>query len=139
LVVLTVFVIGSAFLGIRTATSVASEDGIDVTIRYPAIGRRGLATPLTVAVAGASESITIWIDNVYLGQLDHNNWVPEPSEVLAGADRTGLVYEPENGSLEVSLDTRFAPSTPPGRLPLQLSIEGGSTTIDFNLSTWVVP
>ena len=140
IVVLVVFVIASCFLGVRSRSAEETSDQLHVSVTYPTIGRRGLATPLTfrVTVDGGG-LITIWINNSYLGQVDHNNWVPEPTEVLGRGAETGHVFKPEGEFLEIHLDTRFAPSVPPGRLPLEVKVEAGTESIQFQLSTWVVP
>jgi hypothetical protein len=134
------FVVAAFLLGVRSQTVQATSGDLVVDVTYPGVGRRGLATPLEVHVSlPAPGRVVVWLNNAYLGQLDHNSWVPEPAEILTQGFETGLVFEPESELLEVNLDTRFAPSVRPGRHPLHIRIEAASESIVFELTTWVVP
>jgi hypothetical protein len=134
------FVVASAFLGVRSQSDEAAAGDVHASIIYPAVGRRGLSTPLKLDLAlPAPGPVVVWINNSYLRQLDHNSWVPEPTETLASGTTTGLVFEPQSDHFELSLDTRFAPSVTPGRHLLEVKIEAASESIVFELATWVVP
>jgi hypothetical protein len=87
----------------------------------------------------APGQVVIWINNSYLELVDHNSWVPEPAETIAAGAETGLVYEPAERSLDLHLDTRFAPSISAGRHSLAIRVEAASESIVFQVSTWVVP
>lgn len=138
---LVAFVVFASQLEVGDKTVMETAGDLSATLTWSTLGRRGLAAPLTIAVVvppGVSE-VTVMINSDYLANLDHNAWIPEPLEMHRQGAFTSLLYETAGGRLVAELDSRFAPSTPPGRHPLEVQVEAAEDRVGFRASTWMVP
>jgi hypothetical protein len=138
---LVAFVLLASQLEVRRASQTVTAGDLSATLTWSSWGRRGLAAPLTIEVVsppGISE-ITVMINSDYLSGLDHNAWIPEPQEMRREGTFTALVYPASEGRLVAELDSRFAPSIPPGRHLLEVWVEAGEEKARFRAASWLVP
>ncbi|HKX75183.1 MAG TPA: hypothetical protein VJR05_07320 [Acidimicrobiia bacterium] len=135
------FVLFASQLEVGEKTRVESAGDLSATLTWSTLGRRGLAAPLTIEVVVPPEvsEVTVMINSDYLSNLDHNAWIPEPREMHRQGALTVLIYEAAGGRLVAELDSRFAPSTSPGRHPLEVQVEAAEDRVSFKASTWLVP
>ena len=138
---LVAFVFIASQMQVREKTSVENSGDLSATLTWSNLGRRGLAAPLTIEVVATPETsqIVLMINSDYLANLDHNAWIPEPQEMQRSGALTVLIYEAAGGRLVAELDSRFAPSTSPGRHPLEVVVEAAGDRVSFRASTWLVP
>lgn len=105
-------------LGPRAATTTASADGYELTVRHGQVTRPSIPVPLEITVeraGGFDGPVTLSISKGLVDRLDFNNWYPNPDgESTNGPDRVEYEFTPPGGDvLHVLLDARTAP----GQLP----------------------
>lgn len=134
------------FLGVRSATAVASANGYTVEVTHAAVTRPGLATPLEVRVTRDDDSslppmVTTRIESSYLAIFDENGLDPEPVSSFQSGQWTLWTFEVPDGAqiLEVTLDARLEPAVQWGRDSTVTVEVGGEEMVTVEFRTWVMP
>lgn len=134
------------FLGVRTATAMASANGYTVEVTYAAMTRPGLATPLEVRVSRDDASslppmVTTRIESSYLTMFDENGLDPEPVSSFQSGQWTLWTFEVPDGAqiLEVTFDARLEPAVQWGRDSTVTVEVGGEEMVTVGFMTWVMP
>lgn len=134
------------FLGVRSATAVASANGYTVEVTHAAMTRPGLATPLEVRVTRDDASslppmVTTRIESSYLAMFDENGLNPEPASSFRSGQWTLWTFEVPDGAqiLEVTLDARLEPAVQWGRDSTVTVEVGGEEMVTVGFRTWVMP
>jgi hypothetical protein len=142
-VIVAAVVVGltSAF-GVLEAEATATGGGIQATVTYALVARRGETVPLKITLTGVHDDgkpVTIWIRDTYLADLEMKGWTPAPSGTEADSGRLGQVFPPASGTLNLELDARLLPTTTVGNHQLNMVIETEVGELDFLLTTLVFP
>lgn len=132
------------FLGVRTATSSASEGGYDLSLRHASIARAGLDVPWEVTVtseSGFDETLVLAVTGDYFDIYETQGFTPEPSASTRDGDTLYLTFDAPQGEVfRLSYDAYVQPSSQQGR-DGSLSLLGPDgrpvATVDFE--TWLWP
>jgi hypothetical protein len=142
-VIVALIVVGlTGFFRVLEAEATATGGGVEATVTYALIARRGEAVPLKITLTGVHDDgkpVTIWIRDSYLEDLEMEGWTPEPSATEADSGRLGHVFPPAAGTLNLELDARLLPTTTVGNHRLNMVIETDVGELDFLLTTLVFP
>lgn len=129
--------------GVRGAARSASADGYDITVRYPAVTRPGLASPFRIEVAraaGFDRPVTVAVTRTYLEIWDENGLSPAPSAEVADGPWVEWELAPPAGELlTVTFDGRIEPAVQRGRDGAVRLIVDGETLAEVTFSTRVMP
>ena len=124
------------------ARATASGGGVEATVTYAVVARRGEVVPLKIdlrGVPGTDEPVTVWIRDSYLDELEQFGWSPAPTETVNGSGNVGVFFPNESGALVIELDARLLPTTTLGNHELTLMVETEVGELDFLLTTLVFP
>ena len=143
--ILAVFaLLGAATVfGARTGTVSASAGGIDLTVRYPAVSRPGLAIRwiITVRRAGGFDGpIDLGVTSRYLDLFDFNNLDALPTGTRTDGDLSIWTFDPPIGdTLVVAFDGRVEPAQQWGK-PATVAVMNGTVPIvSVHYSTRLMP
>jgi hypothetical protein len=143
--ILAVFVLlglGTAF-GARTRTASASGGGFDLTVRYPAVTRPGLAIRwiITVHRAGGFDGpVDLGITSRYLDLFDFNNLDALPSGTKTDGALTVWTFDPPVGdTLVVAFDGRVEPAQQFGKSATVAVLAGNVPVVSVAYRTRVMP
>ena len=147
LAALVVFLGLGAFdvLGVRTRQVSATGGGYELTVRYAAVSRPGLATPLSFEIrrpGGFDGPVRVAVTADYLDLFDENGLSPDPVSATSDGQRSVWEFEPpeDSDTLDVSFDVRLEPGvqlTAPRANTAVL--EGGVPVVSVGYRTWVMP
>lgn len=145
LVALSVFV-ALALLGlggVRSATTTASGDGWDLSVRYPEIARAGLDVPFQVTVAhpgGFTHDIVLAVTADYFDIYETQGFHPEPSDETRDGDLLYLTFAaPPGDRLVVTYDTYVQPAAQLGRSATVSVVEHGRPVVSTSFATHLLP
>ncbi|HKX74666.1 MAG TPA: hypothetical protein VJR05_04675 [Acidimicrobiia bacterium] len=141
-IILALLIAATSFFTGLEAEATASGGGIQATVNYAVVARRGEVVPLRISVSGLGSSdvpVTVWIRDSYLDDLELNGWTPAPSSTEAGPDRVGVTFDDVAQDLSISLHGRLLPGADLGTHELAVVIETEVGELDFLLRTLVVP
>ena len=114
--VLALFVLAGlvGVLGVRTATTTASGEGVELELQYGAVTRAGLATPYHLEVVrdgGFDGPVVVALTREFFDRFDYQNFYPNPDKETA--DEDWVVYEfapPEGEVFRWSFDVKASPN-----------------------------
>jgi hypothetical protein len=114
LLVLGAVLAALGLFGVRYRTVVARGNGVTLEVRYPGLGRPGLAISWTVAVVragGFSDDVELAVDARYFDLFDENGMEPEPSATRSAGDLVIWTFDrPVGDRLVIDLDARLSPT-----------------------------
>lgn len=145
LVVLLLFVVagGTGFLGVRDATSAATDNGYDLTVTYAAMARAGLDVPLEITVhhtGGFGQQLVVSISGDYFDIFETQGFTPDPSAATRDAERLLLTFDaPAGDTFMFSYDAYIQPSSQRGQDAQIAVIDDGKPLVSADLSTWLWP
>lgn len=130
-------------LGVRTATTSASEDGYTMTLEHATVARAGLDVPFAVSVThegGFAETLTIAVTGDYFDIYETQGFNPEPSSQIRDADLLYLTFDaPQGDVFRFSYDAYIQPSSQQGRSGEVILLAGDGSplvTIPFRTRLW---
>jgi hypothetical protein len=133
-------------LGVRDTTAEASANGLTIGVSHASVTRAGLATTFGIEVSTTDDTplppiITTRISSRYLDMLDENGLDPDPTVSFRDSDWTWWTFEVPTGAreFEVSFDARLEPSVQWGRRAVVAIETEGTSMVDVEISTWVMP
>lgn len=134
------------FLGVRSTTAVASENGFTIEVTHASVTRPGLATPFDLRITTDDGSplpaaVTTRIGSSYLAMFDENGLDPQPSSSFQSDEWTWWTFEvPEGaGILEVSFDARLEPAVQWGQESSAAVEVDDEQVVAVDFETWVLP
>lgn len=136
----------SGWLGVRTVERTARAGEHELTVRYAAVARAGLAAPwsLTVRRGGGfeeGETIRVRLAADYFDLFDENGFTPDAD--ASTADGVHIVQEyaaPDADTFELSFDARIGPSVQAGESgTAALLDEDGEVVVEVSFRTWILP
>jgi hypothetical protein len=143
--VLLVFVAAglAGLLGVRTATSTATEGGYQLSISYASIARAGLDVPWQVTVTregGYDKELILAVTGDYFDIYETQGFTPDPSAATRDADTLYLTFDAPQGEVfTVSYDAYIQPSSQRGD-DGTVSVIGPEgrpmATVDFETRLW---
>ena len=145
LTVLAVFVLlgAATVFGARTGTVSASGGGYDLTVRYPAVTRPGLAIRWIITVhrsGGFDGPVELAVTSRYLDLLDFNNLDSLPSETRTAGAMSVWTFEPPDGdTLVVAFDGRLEPAQQWGKPATVAVLADGVPVVSVSYRTRVMP
>jgi hypothetical protein len=135
---------GSGFLGVRSATDSARNDGFQVSVTYARIARAGLDVPFTIRIQ-APEPITgdvvIAISADYFRMFETQGFFPEPSDVSSDADTVYLTFSPPPAGnvLVVDYDAYIQPAAQRGKsASIRVQVDG-TWRVSTAIRTTLIP
>jgi len=139
-----VLVIGVAgFLGVRSATTTATDNGYELRVTHPRVTRPGLAVPITIRVEhrGGFDGPIVIAQNVkYLDLFDLNGVYPDPDASTSNGEDVVFEFEPPDGDVfEVRFDTRTGPNVQWGKRGETSVLVGGEPVVTVSYRTLVMP
>jgi hypothetical protein len=143
--ILAVFVLlgAATVFGARTATVSASAGGIDLTVRYPAVSRPGLAIRwiITVHRAGGFDGpIDLGVTSRYLDLFDFNNLDALPTGTRTDGELSIWTFDPPIGdTLVVAFDGRVEPAQQWGKPATVAVMNGTLPIVSVHYSTRLMP
>jgi len=134
------------FLGVRSRTTSATGGGYELTVKYAAVSRPGLATPWSFEVrrpGGFPDGLLVAVTSSYFDAFDENGFGPEPVEETTDGERTIWRFGPTASEvLSVSMDARIEPgvqfTSAKGRLEV-LTSRTAPPAVAAEFRTWVMP
>lgn len=143
---LAAFVLAGALglLGVRTATTTASQDGYTVTLEHATVARAGLDVPFGVSVThegGFARPLTLAVTGDYFEIYETQGFSPEPSSQVRDADTLYLTFEaPRGDTFRFSYDAYIQPSSQLGRSgEVSLLADDGSRLVTIPFRTLLMP
>lgn len=147
---LTALVVGAGatgLLGVRTVERTVSGGGYELTVRYAAVARGGLAAPwsLTVRHDGGfaeGETLHLRLGSDYFDLFDENGFDPDAESSTSDGQYLYQEYEtpPSGDTLELSFDARIGPAVQSGeRGTAAVLDEDGKVLVEVAFRTWIVP
>jgi len=143
--VLAVIVVlgATGWLGVRSATVTASNEGYGLSVTYASIARGGLAAPFEIEVtspAGFEGPITLATTARYFDAFDENGLDPEPVEATSDGEWSAWTFaRPTTPTFVVSFDARIGPSVEWGvSATTQLRIDE-KVVVEVSYRTRVMP
>jgi len=133
----------SNIVGLRTTSTLASVDGVSLSVTYASVTRSGLETPWRAeirSVDGFEGPVTITTSADYFDRFDFNQWYPEPSGSSAQGDLLRLTFEaPEGDVLLVRFDGRASPTFGLGSAATTALDTDGLPSLAVSYRTVVMP
>jgi hypothetical protein len=131
-------------LGVREAEASVNDGGYELSVRYAAVSRPGLATPFDVTVSrdqALPEQISIQVSSEYLAAFDENGLDPQPSESFSDGEIETWLFEipPGEQRVTVSFDARLEPSVQWARTATVTLVIDGEAVTGVDIRTWVMP
>ena len=145
LTALAVFVLlgAASVFGAKTGVISDSGGGYDLTVRYPAVTRPGLAIRwiITVHRAGGFDGpIDLAVTSRYLDLFDFNNLDALPSGTRTDGPSTIWTFDPPEGdTLTVAFDGRLEPAQQWGKSNTVAVLDDGIPVVSVHYSTRVMP
>ncbi len=145
LALLVAFVLAGllGFLGVRTATGHASEDGWTVTVEHASVARSGLDVPWHVVVrhpGGFDDDVTLAVTGRYFDIFETQGFVPEPSDETRDGDTRYLTFaKPSGDTLVVDFDAYVQPSAQRGRSGTVAVVDDGRRVAAVDFHTTLLP
>lgn len=107
------------FLGVRTSTATASEDGWTLRLEYASVARAGLDVPWTATVShdgGFGEQVTLALTGEYLDIYETQGFHPEPSATSRDGETLYLTFDapPSGDTMTVTYDAYIQPAAQQG-------------------------
>ena len=132
--------------GVHDATVVASDRGVDLSVRYARTARPGITLPFDIELTKDGgwdgDTVRVAVSSDYLNALQVTNISPEPSSSTADGDYTVWEFDtPDADTLAVEVAAEVDPSTDPGRkrAVVQVRNDDGSSLTAVRFLTWVMP
>jgi hypothetical protein len=142
---LTLLVVAGALgaFGERDATVQATGDGYTLQVRYGAVSRAGLDTPLVVTVThpgGFRGPVTLATSTRYLDLFESQGFTPEPASETTGDRFVYQQFDPPPGDrLRVSFDAYIQLAAQLGRGAVTALIVDGREVARVRYRTWLLP
>lgn len=134
------------FLGLRTATAVATSGGITLEVLHPEVTRPGIATPFAISVATVDgsplpETVMTRVESAFLDMFDENGLDPTPVSTFQDDRWIWWTFEVPDGAsrLTVSFDARLQPTVQSGRTTVVAVEVQGEEAVSLGFHTRVVP
>jgi hypothetical protein len=132
------------FLGVRSTTSEATEDGWSLSLEYAAVARSGLDVPWTATVShegGLGEQVTLALTGDYLDIYETQGFHPEPSATSRDGDTLFLTFDapPTGDTLVVTYDAYIQPAAQRGADGTLAVRTEGREVAQVELRTRVLP
>ena len=134
----------AGFLGVRSASTTATDGDYELTLEYADIARAGIDVPWQVTVTragGYDQELILAVTGDYFDIFETQGFAPDPSAATRDADTLYLTFDAPQGEVfTVSYDAYIQPSSQQGRdgSVSVLGPEGQPTaTVDFD--TWLWP
>lgn len=131
------------WLGVRSATTSASELGWSVRVTYASVARAGLDVPWQVTVShagGFGSTVTLALSGDYLDIYETQAFHPEPSAEWRDASTLFLQFDaPSSDSMVVSYDAYIQPSAQEGRTGTVAVLQDGRRLATCHFTTHLLP
>ncbi|MDP9070221.1 MAG: hypothetical protein M3N68_02840 [Actinomycetota bacterium] len=131
--------------GVRSREASATGGGYQLTVRYAAVSRPGLATPLSMEIrraGGFHGPVRLATTARYMELFDENGLSPDPVSATSDGERAIWEFEPPEGSdtMTVSFDVRLEPGVQlvAERATTEL-LQGDLAVVSVGYRTWVMP
>jgi len=137
----------SGAAGIRSRTTSAAGDDLELSVRYGQVVRPGLAAPFEIAIRAVDgrdlpAELRVEVTSSYLAMFDENGLEPEPLDAWSGDGRTVWTYSVPAGEREltISLDARIEPGVQLSRREADISVRtDAGHTVALDVTSWVLP
>ncbi len=131
--------------GVRSGEVSAVGGGYELSVRYPAVARPGLAVPFSIEVrrpGGFDGPVRVAVTERYLELFDENGLSPDPASATSDGEHVIWEFETPSSSdtLSISFDVRVEPAaqlTAP-RATTSL-LEEEAPVVSVRHRTWVMP
>ena len=129
----------------RTREVSVTGGGYELTVRYAAVSRPGLATPLSFEIrrpGGFDGPVRVAVTARYLDLFDENGLSPDPVSATSDGERSIWEFEPPDDSdtLDVAFDVRLEPGVqliaPRATTAV---LDDGAPVASVSYRTWVMP
>ncbi len=134
------------FAGLRTREVSATSDRFEVRVTYAQATRPGISTPFEIDVDSTDgtplpERLEVRVSSDYLAMFDENGLDPEPeSSTSDGTDETWrFEVDPGASRLHIDMDARLQPNIHSGTTGTVRVAEPGSSPVEVEFRTWVLP
>ena len=131
------------YLGVHSATDVASHGIYRMSLHYARIARPGLAIPwqLTVTLAGGfGGPVEIDLTSSYLAMVESQGVTPRPARETQDATWWRMTFDPPRGeTLVVSLGIVVQPGRSRGASATVRVVDGGRTEDQIHFTTTLLP
>lgn len=131
------------YLGVRTTTTDAEEDGWTVTVQHAEIARAGLDVPWQVTVhhpGGFGKEITLAVTGSYFDIFETQGFVPEPSDEMRDADTRFLTFTaPPGETFVLDYDAYIQPASQQGRSGTVSVLVDGERVAAVDFRTRLLP
>lgn len=129
--------------GVRSAERRDEGDGYELAVRYPAVSRPGLASPLRLTVShrgGFDEPVVVAVDRAYLTLWDENGLSPAPTSEIVDGSWIEWEFDPPVGdTLTVTFDARIEPGAQRGQDGAVRVVVAGRSVAEVEFRTRVMP
>jgi hypothetical protein len=130
--------------GVRTRSVHAAGGGYELTVRYGAVTRAGLATVWDVEVrkpGGFDDPVTLASTASYFALFDENGLDPDPATATTQGDLLVWEFEPPptGDTLMISFDARIEPAVQWGKEGETSVLVDGEAVVTVRYRTWVIP
>ena len=145
MVLVVVVVAGLAgVLGVRDATSQASEDGWSLRLQYAGTARAGLDVPFTATVrhdGGLGKQVTLALTGDYLDIYETQGFHPEPSAQTRDGRTLYLTFDtpPSGDTMTVTYDAYIQPAAQRGAEATLAVWDGGREVAPVHVDTRLLP
>lgn len=134
----------AGFLGVRSSTVRASDDGWKLSLEHASVARAGLDVPFTVTVrhqGGFGEQVTLALTGTYLDIYETQGFNPEPSESRRDGTTLYLTFDApaEGATFVVTYDAYVQPSAQTGRQGILAVLADGREVAAVDVHTLVLP
>ncbi|HUR49980.1 MAG TPA: hypothetical protein VMY88_10715 [Acidimicrobiales bacterium] len=144
---ITAFVIAGAanVFGVRHSEVAAEAKGYQLTVKYGASSRPGLATLWEVEIrhaGGFDGPITLATTASYFGAFDENGLDPDPDKAYGEDEQIIWEFEPPEGDVfSLSFDARIEPAQQLATFPARTALldESGAEIVAVSYETRVWP
>jgi hypothetical protein len=132
-------------LGVRSSEASATGGGYELSVRYAAVSRPGLATPFSIDVrrpGGFAGPVRVAVTERYLELFDENGLSPDPAGATSDGENTVFEFDPPatSDTMTVSFDVRVEPgaqlTAPRGTTAV---LEDDRPVVSVRYRTWVMP
>jgi hypothetical protein len=129
--------------GVSADTASATRGGYHLEVRYPAVTRPAIASPVDIRVerdGGFDGPIQIAVSWPWLEMWDENAWYPSPSTSYGDDEELVMEFDPPPGEeLRVIYDARIQPAQQSGRDGSVSVLEDDVPVVTVQLRTRVMP
>lgn len=131
------------WLGVRSATRSAQEEGWTVSVTYASVARAGLDVPWHATVThlgGFDHTVTLALNGDYLDIYETQAFHPQPSAEWRDGRTLYLQFDaPSGDTMVVSYDAYIQPSAQQGRRGTLSVIQAGSPVASVDFDTRLLP